>query len=498
VDESDYDIYLMKIDAEGESLWTQTYGGNGQDYGYSVALSPDGGFVITGHTSSYGTPFVDRYDLYLIGTDANGDTLWTRTYGGPENDYGYSVQAIPGGGYIIAGDTYSFGAGQTDIYLIKTDDMGDAVWSRTFGSSGLDGARYVQTTSDSGFILAGRTRSFGRGDYDVYILKVSDDLVAPELMVGVLQNPYMTQYLDVCMIASEEIDPATVEFEVNAQAVESRLIDPEENVWMGDFKVAPPGGVQSIECRASDLGGNSAGVMADFSVSLVMAGDGGRIVSSDGRVSITVEPGVLSRNTYVTALPAQARMSSTAGPILLAPAGEPPSGYHFGPGGLLNGNTACVEFTYGASDLGPEGSPDQLVIVHDRVGPLDAYFDPVRQTVSATTYESGTFHLILGEPGAGRLADNGFLSLYGSYPSPFRKTTTIRYEVRSRQNLWVSIYDVLGREIVRLPDRGASPGVREVVWDGRSDSGDPVSSGIYFIRVETEHTTATGKVTLTR
>ena len=102
------------------------------------------------------------------------------------------------------------------------------------------------------------------------------------------------------------------------------------------------------------------------------------------------------------------------------------------------------------------------------------------------------------EPGSGRLADTGFLNLYGSFPSPFTKTTTIRYEVRSRQNLWVSIYDVLGREVVRLPDRAASPGVREAVWDGRSASGDPVSSGLYFIRVETEHMAATGKVTLTR
>jgi hypothetical protein len=505
-DESDYDIFLMKVSAEGESLWTRTYGGTGQDYGYSVALSDDGGFVIAGHTSSYGTPFVDRYDLYLIGTDAEGDTLWTRTFGGPENDYGYSVQAIPGGGYIVAGETFSFGEGQSDIFLIKTDDAGNRVWSRTFGSSGLDGVRCVKPTGDSCFILAGRTRSFGNGDYDVYMLKVSDDLVPPELVAGMLLNPYMTQYLDVCLIGSEALDPSTIEIEVNGDPASTRLIDPDENVWVGDFKVLAPGGVHSIECRASDLGGNGAGVVADFSVTLVLAGDGGRVLSPDGRACLILDPGVVSRNTYITVLPcmdrggtpAGTRKRSAGGPVLLAPAGESPSGYYFGPSGSLNGGETTVEFYYDASDLGPDGSADQLVIVNDRAGRLDSYFDPATRTVSATTSRLGSFQLVLGGPGASRLADKHFLNLAGGFPSPFRESTTIRYEIRSRQHHLVAVYDVLGREVVRLLDRTAYPGVCEVEWDGRSASGNPVSSGLYFVKIQTEHTAGTCKVTLTR
>jgi hypothetical protein len=183
---------------------------------------------------------------------------------------------------------------------------------------------------------------------------------------------------------------------------------------------------------------------------------------------------------------------------VLAPAGETADAYHFGPAVALKDREAYVEFSYDASDLGPGGSPDELVIVNDNRGRLDSYVDPGRQVVGAVTAELGTFRLILGGPGSSREIDHAFLDLYGSFPSPFRETTAIRYEIRSRQHLWVAIYDVLGREVVRLSDRAAYPGVREVVWDGRSTSGDPVASGLYFIKVRTQHATATGKVALTR
>jgi hypothetical protein len=506
-DASNYDIYLMKISAAGDSLWTQTYGGSDQDYGYSVALAADGGFVVAGYSSSYGTCLAEQCDVCLIKTDADGGTIWMRTYGGPKNDYAYSVQAVPGGGYIVAGATYSFSAVQRDIFLLKTDEDGGTVWSRTFGSAGHDVAQYVQITSDGNFLLAGKTSSFGMGWDDFYILKVSDDLVPPELTAGVLQNPYMTQYLDICLVSSEQLDPASVVFEVNSEQVPARLLDQAANVWMGDFKVAAPGGVQSIELRASDLGGNDATVAANFAASFLRAADGGRIVSPDGRARMSIEAGVLRENSCVTALPCRDQVGRSAvlsapglsgGLVLLAPAGETPDAYHFGPAGAFKGREAYVEFCYDASDLGPGGSPDQLVIVNDDRGPLDSYVDPGGRLVGAATAESGTFRLVLGGPGSSREIDAAFLDFRGSFPSPFRETTAIRYEIRSRQHLWIAIYDVLGREVIRLADRATYPGIREVVWDGRSASGVRVSSGLYFIKVRTEYATASGKVALTR
>ena len=94
----------------------------------------------------------------------NPDTLWTRTYGGSGDDWAYSVQQTTDGGYIVAGYTTSFGAGDSDFYLVKTNSQGDTLWTRTYGGSSDDWAYSVQQTADGGYIVAGYTMSFGAGD----------------------------------------------------------------------------------------------------------------------------------------------------------------------------------------------------------------------------------------------------------------------------------------------------------------------------------------------
>jgi hypothetical protein len=166
------DVYLIKTDPSGDTLWTRTYGGNGHDWGQSVQQTTDGGYIVSGQTNSFGP---GQADVYLIKTDAVGDTLWTRTYGGSGRDYGSSVQQTTDGGYIVAGGTYSFGTGGKDVYLIKTDPSGDTLWTRTYGGSGDDIGSSVQQTTDGGYIVAGRTDSFGAGGYDVYLIKTDPD-----------------------------------------------------------------------------------------------------------------------------------------------------------------------------------------------------------------------------------------------------------------------------------------------------------------------------------
>ncbi|MEO0019967.1 MAG: T9SS type A sorting domain-containing protein [candidate division WOR-3 bacterium] len=164
-----YDFYLVKTDSFGDTIWTRTYGGTEDDMGSSVQQTFDGGFIIAGGTSSFGA---GGYDFYLVKTDSFGDTIWTRTYGGEEADVGYSVQQTTDGGYIIAGGTRSFGAGGVDVYLVKTDSFGDTIWTRTYGGEEDDDARSVQQTTDGGYIVAGWTYSFSTGDSaDVYLIK---------------------------------------------------------------------------------------------------------------------------------------------------------------------------------------------------------------------------------------------------------------------------------------------------------------------------------------
>jgi regulation of enolase protein 1 (concanavalin A-like superfamily) len=163
------DVYLIKTDPYGNFLWQNTFGGSHEDFGSSVQQTSDGGFIIAGYTDSFGV--VGDCDVYLIKTDPNGDNQWEKTFGGNDNDYGRLVQQTSDGGFIIAGGTSSFGAGSGDVYLIKTDPYGNFLWQKTFGGYGNDESFSAQQTSDGGFIIAGETSSFGAGYSYVYLIK---------------------------------------------------------------------------------------------------------------------------------------------------------------------------------------------------------------------------------------------------------------------------------------------------------------------------------------
>ena len=166
----DYDFWLIKTDLVGNELWNQTYGGSSDDRAYSVQQTTDGGYIIAGYTSSYG---VGGYDFWLVKTDAYGNEQWNQTYGGSSDDRAYSVQQTMDGGYIIAGYTLSYGAGSWDFWLVKTDAYGDEQWDQTYGGGSEDVAHSVQQTTDGGYIIAGHTSSYGVGNYDFWLVKTN-------------------------------------------------------------------------------------------------------------------------------------------------------------------------------------------------------------------------------------------------------------------------------------------------------------------------------------
>lgn len=163
-----WNVFLIKTDSLGDTVWARAYGGTERDEGYCVQLTSDGGYIVSGSTASFAT--VTR-DVYLIKTDSEGNAIWTKTYGGSLIEKGYAVQQTIDGGYIIVGPTNSYGAGEADVYLIKTDFEGNVVWTRTYGGSLGDKAFSVQQTSDGGYIIAGYTESYAAGHADVYLIK---------------------------------------------------------------------------------------------------------------------------------------------------------------------------------------------------------------------------------------------------------------------------------------------------------------------------------------
>ena len=163
------DAYLLKLDENGDTIWTRRYGGNNYDFAYSVIQTTDGNYVLVGRTWSYGAGW---FDAYLIKTNQNGDTLWTKTYGGSGKDGGGSVKQTTDGGYIFTGQ-YNY----TDVYLVKTDGDGDLIWSKTYGGSGTDGGMDVIQTADSCYLVVGLTKSFGPNPStgNIYVIKTKQN-----------------------------------------------------------------------------------------------------------------------------------------------------------------------------------------------------------------------------------------------------------------------------------------------------------------------------------
>ncbi len=172
VSATDFDYLSVKLNSLGDTLWTKTYGGIGDEESYAMQQTADGGFIFAGIDSSSG---LGSYNVYLVKTNSLGDTLWTKSYGGNQADFAQAVQQTADGGYIVAGYTSSFGAGNNDVYLLKTDANGNLTWSKTYGGVNGDYAFAVKQTNDGGYILSGITSSFGISPYgninDVYVLK---------------------------------------------------------------------------------------------------------------------------------------------------------------------------------------------------------------------------------------------------------------------------------------------------------------------------------------
>ena len=165
------DLLLIRTDKSGKCIWSRIWGGSGEDVGYFVQETGDGGFIVTGSTKSF---TMGEELLWLVKTDGNGNLSWDKTFGGfvsSSGDGGWSVNETDDGGYITAGYTQSLGSGRKDLWLLKTDAIGSKIWDKTFGGREDDVGMSVLQSRDGGYIVAGRTASFGKGGDDIWLLK---------------------------------------------------------------------------------------------------------------------------------------------------------------------------------------------------------------------------------------------------------------------------------------------------------------------------------------
>ena len=162
-------LWILKLSSVGDVAWQKIYGASSSSHqAHSIQQTMDGGYIVVGKTRTWGT----SSDIWVLKLSSEGDVEWQKAYGGDADDSAYYVQQTMDGGYIVVGNTNSFGDGD-DIWVLKLSPVGDVEWQKTYGGDADDSAYYVQQTMDEGYIVVGNTNSFGDGSIDFWVLRLS-------------------------------------------------------------------------------------------------------------------------------------------------------------------------------------------------------------------------------------------------------------------------------------------------------------------------------------
>jgi hypothetical protein len=457
------------IRGQVDTLWTKTFGGSGIDESYSVQKTTDGGYIIIGYTTSSG---VGNEDVWIIKTNASGDTLWTKTFGGSDHDYGRAVHQTTDGGYIIAGYTSSFGAGSYDVWLIKTNSSGDTLWTKTFGGSTLDIGNSVLQSNDGGYLIAGFTSSFGAGGYDVWLIKTnsSGDTLWTKTLGG--------SYSDYCSSVKQTTDGGYI------------IVGYTSSLGVGSYDVWLIKTTSSGDTLWSKTFGGSDD---DYGSSVQQTTDGGYIITG----STSSFGAGLYRDVWLikTSSSGETLWSKTFGGSFddygssvqqTTDDGYIITGFtsSFGAGGKdawliktnASGDTLWTK-TFGGSDddYGRsvlQTADDGYIITgyKDIFGAGNSDVWLIKTTTDVTEVNQNIDMIITD------------FSLYQNYPNPFNPSTKISWQVPVGGWQTLKVYDVLGNEIETLVDEYKQAGNYEVEWDASN-----YPSGVFFYQLKTEN-----------
>ncbi|MCA9782629.1 MAG: hypothetical protein KC518_03540 [Candidatus Cloacimonetes bacterium] len=245
------DFWLLKVDSGGTVLWERTYGGELEDECWTLGAAADGGFLLVGNTRSQGLGVTD---LWLVRTDSLGQQQWNRSYGGSQADGGYGALELEGGDLLLTGYTNSRGAGQADGYVIRTNSIGDTLWTRTFGGSGEDRLFACAAATPGGWLFTGRTTSWGAGGNDLWLLRLNE--LGDSLWTrthGGADSDLGLQLLSLGAEGFFAVGQTTLSQPV-MQQIWTLWLDPEgEILWQDDFGGFAHDGAQGV-CATQDGG----------------------------------------------------------------------------------------------------------------------------------------------------------------------------------------------------------------------------------------------------
>ncbi|MCK4701574.1 MAG: hypothetical protein KAT38_14615, partial [Bacteroidales bacterium] len=425
------DTWLIKTNVQGDTLWTKTYGGIDYDEGWSVQQTTDGGYIISGNTASFGAGL---NDVWLIKTNSLGDTLWTKTYGGLNYDEGYSVQQTTDDGYIIAGSTLSFGAGFSDVWLIKTNSLGDTLWTKTYGGTGYDVGFSVQQTTNGGYIITGYKRSYGAGDDDVWLIKTeSNGDIHWTRVYGGEGNDVaysVKQTSDGGFILAGYTDSFGPSMISSFYVVRTDATG--DTIWTHSY-----GRGMLDKAMSVDITSDGAYAVAGYSIDNSWNFDCW-LLKVSGESQSPLNP---PQNLFVT---------EKAYAIWEAPSSKDLLGYNI----YLDSN--FIEYT---TDLFYQY--EDLINEQTYVAGVSAVYDEGESEI--VEYEFTCIFV-----GVDEWLNSLNFSLSQNYPNPFSNKTTIHITttVASDKNTTITIYSFNGQKIKTLVDKKLSAGTHQIVWDG--------------------------------
>jgi hypothetical protein len=451
----------------GDTLWTHFYGGFNNDCVTAIDRTADGGFIIAGWTTSFGN---GSSDFYLIRVDASGETLWTRTYGGQDDDAALSARVTRGGGIIMAGWTKSYGIGGTDIYLVKTDSNGNQLWDHTYGGTLDDTARCIRQTTDGGYIICGSTCSFGSdsGAFDIYVIKTdsSGDTAWTYTYGGILNDGAsgICQTTDSNFVLTgwtatpdgnhniyiEKIDQSGQSmwywgYAAGIDCQGNSIVEtPDGNAVIAGYTFDPQ---MALQCYLAEIG--------PYGIPQWSQNYGGSHHELGYYVSKTNDNGfIIAGSRWISFFPDTTRFYL----VKTDSAGNPQWDRAYGFGLMDEG--ACVTPTADGHYLFAGNS--NLIGI-------------------------GTYDICLVKvKGSAMLIDDDIsempksFSIDGNYPNPFNNQTLIKYDMSADGDVKLEIFNVLGQRMTTLVDGYQKAGTHQVNWNASG-----CRSGIYFCKAQT-------------
>ena len=321
------------------------------------------------------------------------------------------------------------------------------------------------------------------------------DEAPPGLLLGLLPNPYLAAYLDLFLVATESLDPDSVELTVGGTPVLMTRNDPAEEVWMGKAKLAGAGTI-TVTAEASDIFGNGATVTRFLSYTKIGAGPT-TVTSPDGVVTASFEGSAVE--SWAVLIPSAGGSDRDAALSKALP-GDLPAGensYTIGTAGPWPEGGADLVLRYDPARWSGV-PPEEIAVEHSNEGLLAASIDTERSRIATLVTRSGSVRLVRDRNAPTRVAPASLVRLEPNTPNPFNPSTSIRFETGSTGRVRLTVHTLTGRRIRTLLEERLGPGLHEAVWNGTDDGGGEAASGIYLYRIVTENGSEARKMILIR